>query len=223
MRRVYLPGTGDMPHEPIFVAGALTGLRDSELWNRSKEAVDFFDAKGIIENLLAQLDAGTAKWVADAPEPYYHPGKSCSIVIGRERIGSLGEIHPTVQESFGLEKPVYCFELDFEKLVGLSRQKRTVAAPSRFPDSTRDIAMLAPEELPAEKIVECVYGVKAEEIEQVSIFDLYRGAGIPEGFKSIAVRIRYRSYERTLTDDEIGALHGRIVESLLKKVGVSIR
>jgi phenylalanyl-tRNA synthetase beta chain len=224
MRRVYLPTqAGEMPHEPVCIAGAFTGSREREGWGHTRGAVDFFDAKGVMENLFDLLNVGGVRWVADSPEPYYHPGKSCSIMAGRERIGSVGEVHPTVQERFGLERPVYCFELDFEKIVPLARQKRTVAAPSRFPDSTRDIAMLAPDDLPAEKIIDCVRGVKAQEIEQVEIFDLYRGTGIPEGFRSIAVRIRYRSYERTLTDDEIGALHGKVVENLVSKVKVSIR
>jgi phenylalanyl-tRNA synthetase beta chain len=224
MRRVYLPMQGnDMPREPLYVVGALTGSRDGLKWSRANEPVDFYDAKGILESLLSQLSVGGVKWVADAPEPFYHPGKSCSIMAGRERIGSVGELHPTVQENFGLDKPVYCFELDFEKVLTLARQKQTISAPSRFPDSTRDIAMLAPEDLPAEKIIECVQGVKAKEVEQVDIFDLYLGKGIPEGFKSIAVRIRYRSYERTLTDEEIGKLHGKIVDTLLNKLKVSIR
>jgi phenylalanyl-tRNA synthetase beta chain len=224
MRRVYLPMPGDdMPREPLCVVGALTGSRDGLGWSRANEPVDFYDAKGIMESLLGQLGVGGVKWVADAPEPFYHPGKSCSIVAGRERIGSVGELHPTVQENFGLDKPVYCFELDFEKALTLARRKQTISAPSRFPDSTRDIAMLAPAELPTEKIIECIHGVKAKEVEQVDIFDLYLGKGIPEGFKSIAVRIRYRSYERTLTDEEIGRLHGKIVDALLNKVKVSIR
>jgi phenylalanyl-tRNA synthetase beta chain len=224
MRRVYLPMQGDdMPREPLCVVGALTGSRDGLRWNRANEPVDFYDAKGIMESLLGQLGVGGVKWVADAPEQFYHPGKSCSIVAGRERIGSVGELHPTVQENFGLDKPVYCFELDFEKALTLARQKQTISAPSRFPDSTRDIAMLAPVELPTEKIIECIHGVKAKEVEQVDIFDLYLGKGIPEGFISIAVRIRYRSYERTLTDEEIGKLHGKIIEALLNKVKVSIR
>ena len=163
------------------------------------------------------------KWEANVPEPFYHPGKSCSIIAGRERIGSIGEIHPTVQENFGLDKPVYCFELNFEKLVLMSRQKRTVVAPSRFPDSTRDIAMLAPDDLQAEKIVECVRGVKAREVEHVGIFDLYRDSGIPDGFRSIAIRVRYGSYDRTLTDDEIGLIHTKILEDLVNKLKVSIR
>jgi phenylalanyl-tRNA synthetase beta chain len=224
MRRVYLPVQGgEMPNEPLYVVGALTGSRDGLKWSRANEPVDFYDAKGILESLLSQLSVGGVKWVADAPEPFYHPGKSCSIMAGRERIGSVGELHPTVQENFGLDKPVYCFELDFEKVLTLARQKQTISAPSRFPDSTRDIAMLAPVELPAEKIIECIQGVRTKEVEQVDIFDLYQGKGIPEGFKSIAVRIRYRSFERTLTDEEIGKLHGKIVDTLLNKVKVSIR
>ncbi|GFE60774.1 phenylalanine--tRNA ligase subunit beta [Geobacter sp. AOG2] len=224
MRRVYLPSQGDdMPREPLYVVGALTGSRDGLGWSRTNEPVDFYDAKGIMENLLDLLGVGNVKWVADTPDPFYHPGKSCSIMAGRERIGSVGELHPTVQENFGLDKPVYCFELDFEKVLILTRQKRTISAPSRFPDSTRDIAMLAPVELPVEKIIECIHGVKAKEVEKIDIFDLYLGNGIPEGCKSVAIRIRYRSYERTLTDDEIGKLHGKIVDTLVNKVKVSIR
>lgn len=224
MRRVYLPKVdAELPHEPVFIAGALTGSREREGWNHGDEAVDFYDAKGILENIFEQLNVAKVSWTTESPEPFYHPGKSCTILSGRERIGSLGEIHPTVQETFGLEKPVYCFELDFEKLVRLSRQQFTAAVPSRFPDSTRDIALLAPEHVTAETIVDCVKNVKIKEIEQVEIFDVYRGAGIPEGCKSIAIRIRYRSYERTLTDDEIVAFHGRVIESLVNKVKVSIR
>jgi phenylalanyl-tRNA synthetase beta chain len=83
--------------------------------------------------------------------------------------------------------------------------------------------MLAADDVQAERIVACVNGVKAREIEQVEIFDLYRGAGIQEGFKSIAIRIRYRSYERTLTDEEIGEIHTKVIAALMKKLNVSIR
>jgi phenylalanyl-tRNA synthetase beta chain len=144
-------------------------------------------------------------------------------MVGRDRIGTFGEIHPTVQENFEIEKPVYAFELDFAKLVKLSSQKRSISAPSRFPDSTRDVALLAPDELPADRILECINGVKAQEIEQVEIFDVYRGAGIEAGFKSIAIRIRYRSYDRTLTDDEIGGIHAKVIAALMNKLNVSIR
>ncbi|MSN25653.1 MAG: phenylalanine--tRNA ligase subunit beta [Geobacter sp.] len=224
MRRVYLPTVGDsMPYEPIFIVGALTGSRDGDGWCRPKEMVDFYDAKGVIESLLQQLGVRGVSWVSDLVEPYYHPGKSCSIMAGRDCIGSVGEIHPTVQENFGIDKPVYCFELDFEKIVRSSKTKQSITAPSRFPDSTRDIAMLVPTSLQSDKIVACIRSVKAKEIEHIQIFDLYCGKGIPDGFTSIAVRIRYRSYERTLTEDEIGSIHKKIIDSLINKLQVTLR
>jgi phenylalanyl-tRNA synthetase beta chain len=223
VRRRYLPTTEEMPHESLCIAGALTGARTDGSWSASRESIDFYDVKGIIENLLEQLHIRGVSWVADTPEPYYHPGKSCSIMAGREKIGSFGEIHPTVQENFAIEKPVYAFELDFVKLIMHSRQKVTVTAPSRFPDSTRDIALLAPDELPVESILRSVQSVKAQEIENIEVFDLYRGQGIPEGSKSIAIRIRYRSYERTLTDEEIGVIHAKVLSALVNKLNVTTR
>ena len=224
MRRVYLPGAGeDMPHEPLCIVGAITGSRDGDGWSRPNEPVDFFDAKGIIESVLELLDIGWISWSTEIPESYFHPGKSCRVLAGREQIGSVGELHPSVQKNFAIEKPVYCFELDFEKLVKLSKTKKTITAPSRFPDSTRDIAMLLPEELPAARVVECIKSEKSKEIENVQIFDVYRGKGVADGFKSIAVRIRYRSFERTLTEEEISVLHQRIISSLVNKLQVTLR
>jgi phenylalanyl-tRNA synthetase beta chain len=223
IRRRYLPTAEEMPNEPLCIAGAFTGSRVGTSWSSASEAVDFYDVKGVLENLLELLHIRAVSWVADVPEPYYHPGKSCSVMAGRERIGTFGEIHPTVQANFGIEKPVFAFELDFEKIVTLAHKKRTITAPSRFPDSTRDIALLVADDVQAEQIVSCVNGVKAREIEQVEIFDLYRGAGIQEGFKSIAIRVRYRSYERTLTDDEIGTIHTRVIAALVNKLNVSVR
>lgn len=224
MRRVYLPGAGeDMPFEPLQIVGAITGSRDGDGWSRPNEPVDFYDAKGVVESVLDFLDIGGVTFVSENLDPYYHPGKSCRILAGRELIGSVGELHPTVQKNFEIEKPVFCFELDFEKLVKLSRTKKTIVAPSRFPDSSRDIAMLIPEELAAVRITDCIKAVKSKEIEQVQIFDVYRGKGVPEGYKSVAVRIRYRSFERTLAEEEIVALHKTIVANLVDKLQVTLR
>jgi phenylalanyl-tRNA synthetase beta chain len=224
MRRVYLPVAGeDMPREPLCIVGSITGSRDGDGWSRPNEQVDFFDVKGIVETVLDSLGIGGISWPTDTLEPYYHPGKACRILAGRECIGSIGEVHPVVQKNFEIEKPVYCFELDFEKLVKLYRTKVTITAPSRFPDSSRDVAMLVPEELAAVKVVECIKAVKAKEIESVQIFDVYRGKGVPDGQKSVAVRVRYRSYERTLAEEEISALHKKIIDNLTDKLKVTLR
>jgi phenylalanyl-tRNA synthetase beta chain len=224
MRRIYLPVAGeDMPREPLCIVGALTGLRDGDGWSRPSDTVDFFDAKGVVEAVLENLDIGGVSWSTDSPEAYFHPGKSCRVFAGRDCIGSVGEIHPVVQKNFDIEKPVYCFELDFEKLVKYSRSKKTISAPSKFPDSSRDIALLLPEELPSAKILECIKGEKIKELEHAQIFDVYRGKGVPEGHKSVAVRVRYRSIERTLADEEIVKLHSKIVAALEEKLRITQR
>lgn len=224
MRRVYLPVVDDgMPREPIFIVGAITGSRDGDGWSRPNEMVDFYDAKGTLEALFELVGLRGVTWSTDHLEPYYHPGKACSILIGRDCIGSVGEIHPTVQENFGIEKPVFCFEIDFEKLVKYSSSKQSITAPSRYPDSTRDIAMVVPNDLQSSKIVDCIKGVKAKEIDNIQIFDVYRGKGISDGFASVGVRIRYSSYERTLTDDEISQIHKKVVDSLVSKLQVTMR
>lgn len=224
MRRVYLANQeGELPDEPVFAAGIMSGARDPESWNRTQEQVDFYDMKGLVENIMDALGVGRLKFAADDLEAYFHPGKACCVYSGKELLGSFGELHPTVQENYGFERPLYYFELNFEKLVSLSTDVTSVSPPPRFPDTFRDIAMLVEDGINAEAIVECIRGNRIAEMEGVEIFDLYKGANIPEGQKSIAVRVRYRSGERTLTDEEVSRLHQKVVESLVKKINIAIR
>ena len=224
MRRVYLPKLNkELPDEPLHIAGLLSGMRNSEGWNQEKTLLDFFDAKGVVENLLEQLSVTDISFVGKDVEAFYHPGKACNIVYDGEVIGSLGEIHPSVQENYGLEKPLYYFELNFEKLVPLSRDELAVQAPPRFPETFRDIAMLVAEDIPVVDILNCVKNLKDMEMEGVDVFDLYTGEHVPPGQKSVAVRVRYRSSERTLTDDEVNRLHARIIDTLTDKLNVIIR
>jgi phenylalanyl-tRNA synthetase beta chain len=224
LRRVYLPVEGrELPDEPLCLAGLMTGMRDNEGWNQQRTQVDFYDVKGVVENLFEQLNITGIVYESEGLDPFYHPGKSCVIKKKGEVLGSLGEIHPTVQENYGLEKAPFYFELHFEKLVAAVTEAFEVAAPPRFPDTFRDIAMVLAVETPAVEILNCVTGLKTKEIEGAEIFDLYTGGNIPAGKKSIAVRVRYRSPEKTLTDDEVTRLHNRVVDNLLTKLNVTIR
>ena len=224
MRRVYLPNIDrELPEEPLYVAGLLSGIRTAEGWNQDKVVTDFYDAKGVVENMLEQLNISDASFTGTDIESFYHPGKACTIVCNGEIIGSLGEIHPTVQENYSLDRPCYYFELNFEKMVAQSRDGLSVVAPPRFPDTFRDIAMLVAEDIPAADILNFVTSLKEKEIEGVEVFDLYTGEHVPAGRKSLAIRVRYRSPERTLTDEEVNGLHTRIIDKLVKKLNVSIR
>lgn len=224
MRRIYMPKAGEqLPHEPVWAAGLLSGARFAQSWCQQQDEADFFDTKAVLESLFEKLQLDAIRWSPEQPEPYYHPGKACRILCNNTLIGTLGELHPAVQQRFELERPVYCFELDVEALVRLSGKRRAIVPPSRYPDSVRDVALLAPLELAAEQLVSCIVGMRIKALEQVELFDLYQGENIPAGSKSIALRLRYRSTERTLTDDEVSALHQNVVDTLAKKLGVALR
>ncbi len=224
MRRVYLAKPGsELPDEPLHVAGIMTGLRSPEGWNQSKELIDFYDIKGLIESIRTQFKLPELTFVQGGVEPFYHPGKSAAILCLDNLLGTLGEIHPDVQEAFEIDKPVFYFELDFAKLVSLSAEVLPIITPSRFPDTYRDIAMLIDMETPSSAVVNCIKSVKSDKTRTVEIFDLYTGDKIPSGQKSLAVRVRYGSFERTLTDEEVGKVHQKIVNTLITELNITIR
>jgi phenylalanyl-tRNA synthetase beta chain len=224
MRRIYIPTAGEqLPNEPLYLAALLTGKRDPEGWNQPKGDLDFFDVKGIVESILVDLNVGEANYSSEQLDPYYHPGKACRILCGNKVLGSFGELHPSVQENYGIAAPLYYLELNFEALLGARRKPGSAVVPSRFPSTFRDIAMLLPSEVSAAEVLACVKNVKAAELEGVELFDLYTGGNIPAGQKSIAIRVRYGSRERTLTDDEVTPVHQRVTEALKKKLNASFR
>ncbi len=224
LRRVYHPVPGEeLAHEPLYLGGILTGRRHPEGWNHETAVIDFFDVKGVLENIFAQFRVRGIVYDSGNLEPFYHPGKGCTLVVGNEIIGSCGELHPDLLERFSIEQPLYYLELNFEKLLLKCGAAIAVVPPSRYPDTFRDIALLVDDSLPAAAVLDTIRGQKIKELEGVELFDLYTGQGIAEGKKSIAVRVRYRSPDRTLTDDEVTPLHARIIDNLVKKLAITVR
>jgi len=158
-----------------------------------------------------------------SPRVFTYPGKSCAVFAGSTRFASMGELHPAVQETYGFDQPLYYFEIDLEQLVSLSAGTTSVSPPPRFPDTFRDIAMLIDNELETGTVLDCIRSNKIKELGQVELFDVYTGSHVPEGQKSIAVRIRYWSQDRTLTDEEVNRLHQKVIENLKKKINVALR
>lgn len=218
LRRLYLPtGEGQLPSEPLCLAALMTGPRHGEEWCNGREPVDFYDLKGVVETLLHRLGVESVRFDAKQGEPYLHPGKSAVVSSTGVRLGTFGEIHPQVQRNFELTQPVLLLELSVEKLVECRSSRRSIEPPSRFPDSARDIALLVDESVPALDLVSAVHGLRMPLVRSVVIFDVYRGENLPQGKKSIALRIRYGSLERTLTDDEITRIHEKVVRQLEEK------
>ncbi len=224
VRPVFLPVAGEeLPEERMRLTAVLCGNRSPEGWAQGKGAVDFYDLKGVAEGVLANFNVAGVKWDAEQSEPYLHPGKSCTLRTRKEVLGTLGEVHPRVLENFEIECPVYVLDLDLGALFGLSLEHKGFYPLSKFPDVYRDSAFLIDEGVSAGEVFDVLKGVKVKNLEDVVLFDLYRGKGVPEGKKSFAIRARYRSLEKTLTDEEIQSLHGKIIRALEKTLGAEIR
>ncbi len=224
VRRVYIPiNNQELPDEPLHIAGVLTGRRYPEGWNQDNSMVDFFDLKGCIEHLLLSLNIKDVHYSNEAIDNFYHPGKTCSLKVGNEQIGAFGELHPDVLIKHNILQPVLYFEVYFEQLMKYSNKKSKLIVPPRFPDVTRDVAMLVGDNISADDILNTVRKLSIKEIEDVAVFDVYQGEHVPNGMTSIAVRIRYRNPGKTLTDEEVAALHKIVIESLLQQHSIIIR
>lgn len=224
LRPVFHPGAEEgRDSEPYMLAVALTGRRAPLGWANSDALVDFYDLKGLAEQLIQGLDAASLEWKADAEESYLHPGKSCQLVVDEKVVAKLGEVHPTVAKTFDLEAPVFLLEVNVETLLEAKTKQVSFETLSRFPDTFRDTAILVDEKVPATDILSVIKKSSARFVEDVCLFDLYRGKGVPEGKKSLAFRVRYRSAEKTFTDEEISKAHAKIVRKLEKEVGAEVR
>lgn len=208
-----------LAREDYRLVAAMTGNRAPLGWAQGEVAVDLFDIKGVAEALLAGVGVPNPEWRQDGEEPYLHPGKSCRIYAGEHLLGQLGEVHPSVLELHGIEQPVYLLDLDLQMLLQQKLSRTSFQSISRFPDVFRDTAILVDESVPAAEVLAVVEQSKGGQAEEVVLFDLYRGKGVPEGKKSLAFRVRYRAVDRTLTDEEINKAHGRVVRALEAKLG----
>lgn len=224
LRPVFLPRAGEeLPDERRRLVMALCGRRAPEGWTQGGAMVDFYDLKGVVEDLIDHFRVDKVLWPADAREPYLHPGKSCRIESAGALLGTLGEVHPVVLQNYDIDTPVYLLDLDIEAFLSVSRESEGFRPLSRFPDVYRDSALLVDESVTAQMLFDAVAAVRGKLVEDFVLFDLYRGKGVPEGKKSLAIRVRYRSLEKTLTEEEIGKAHGKIIRALEEKLGAEVR
>jgi phenylalanyl-tRNA synthetase beta chain len=224
LRPVFEVASGEKEaHEKLALSVAICGRRDPEGWAQVDETVDFFDLKGVVEDIFAQFLIGKLSWDRTQSETFFHPGKSCSIKVGKQIVGTMGEIHPKVLENFDIDVPVYLLDLDVDALLEKAGKTREFKIPSKFPETQRDTAIMVDLDVNAQAVFDTIRGIKSPFLKEYVLFDLYCGVGIPEGKKSLAIRIRYGSDERTLTDEEINLAHQKIVDSLCKRLGAEIR
>ncbi|MGE5789584.1 MAG: phenylalanine--tRNA ligase subunit beta, partial [Syntrophaceae bacterium] len=216
-------GEGEQPREADKLALLLTGSRYGENWHFQGLTADFYDLKGALENLASCLRLEDLRFASDATIPYLHPGRAARVLIGDREIGSLGEVHPDVIGRMDLRNRAFVLEIETEPLMGRADTAIRYREYSRFPAMIRDVAFLVPMDVDAGGMIGLVRETGEELLETVDVFDVYSGKGIPDGMKSLGLRFTYRSPSRTLTDDETGQVHGRIVKRIVESTGARIR
>jgi phenylalanyl-tRNA synthetase beta chain len=203
-----------------MLAGVALGSAHPEQWGEPSRAVDFYDVKADIEALFA-LTGCTARF-APSEHPALHPGQTAEILAPNgERIGLLGMLHPNLEKQFGFDSRVFLFELDQDTL--LAKQKAQFKPLSKYPSVRRDLALIFREDVTAEQITHCVSELKEPALQTVVPFDVYRGKGVDEGHKSVALSLTLQDYTQTLTDSEIDAIVGKLLENLKNKIGAKLR
>ena len=221
LNKVYFLDSENNPAERQHLAALLYGKRTRAGLRVEEEPFGFLDAKGLVEGIL-ERGAGEWSW-SDADLPaFLHPGRAARLEAERTYLGYIGELHPDVLEGLSLPRCLV-LELDFEKLLQYLSPKLTVRSLPRFPSVERDLAMVVDETFPAQRIIDWIKDLRNALIENVEVFDQYRGAPIPAGKKSLAYTISYRAEDRTLTDAEVQPLHQELVARLGEVFGAQLR
>ncbi len=224
LRPVFQPVDGaELPCEGLRLTALLCGRREPLGWAQSAEKSDFFDMKGTVEQLLANLRITDVNWQTEHDEPFYHPGKSCAIYQGEKLLGTLGELHPQVLHNFDLGQSAVLCDLDMEAVFEIGGGTARFQPLSRFPDVQRDSAFLLDADIPAQQVFAVLGQVKLKDLERIELFDVYCGEGVPAGKRSLAIRACYRAMDRTLTDELIQNLHGKLIRAMEKELGAELR
>lgn len=203
--------------EPQRVAGVALGSVYPEGWAQARHEADFYDLKGDVEALAGGLQL---RWVPSA-EPWLHPGRSAAVYVGEQRIGHVGSLHPRLQAALELRESVQVFELD---LAAISQQRLPCARElPRYPSIRRDLAVLLPRGSAYAELEDCLKAALGNVLDSVICFDRYLGAGVPEGWESLAIGLILQDRSRTLTDRDADLCVQQGMEALARRFNARLR
>ena len=206
----------EVPHERPMACGIMMGKVTEAAWNQAQRDTDFYDVKGVVDGLLAKLGL-TQYDIQPSSESYYHPGVSAHYTVNGVTIANYGELHPQVVKNFDLSGKVYMFEIDLEAILSITVPPFRYQSFSKFPGTSRDLAIVAPVSVTSGEIVALIKEHGGEYLESVSIFDVYEGEHIEAGYRSLAYNLQFRSMEGTLNDEDIDGAIQAIIDALATK------
>ncbi|MGD9818271.1 MAG: phenylalanine--tRNA ligase subunit beta [Desulfomonilaceae bacterium] len=233
--KVFVPVEGsELPREDLVLSGIAVGPRYSNNWHYNRGEIntygkvetrpetDFYDVKGAIENCLEGLGCEDVKF-SRSDKAFLHPGKSANLLANGLVHGFVGELNPKKTREFGLTCKIQVFEILLEPFLLEYRKKIAFRPLPRYPFVERDLSVVVETNCSGDDIKHLISRLGHGIINSVILFDLYRGESIPEGYQSMAFRIRYQSEDRTLTDAEVQEVHSQVIESLAERFGASVR
>jgi phenylalanyl-tRNA synthetase beta chain len=217
--KVYLPQEAEvLPRETEMLALLWTGFRFEPGWYGKETPCDFFDMKGIVEGLLKALGVRLADAVPMQAAfcGYLKPGASAIMRIAGRDVGWVGEMRPSVLDTFDIHQAVFIAELNLDALMPFIPRVKKAVPISRFPRVTRDFTLIVDKTVPAGDILRCVTSSGEKWVKDVRLFDVFENTPIPPGKKSVSFRITYQSNTRTLEEKEVSRVHQKISDLLLK-------
>ncbi len=221
--RVFRPQPGAAaPVEVRTVAVVAAGDRLPAWWGTKGEKVDFYDLKGVVET-LDKIVGVSLTLRASADIPYLHPGQQAEVMLEKDVVGSVGVLHPEVMRNFDLKTAAVAMEIDLDRLDRHRKPQARYCPLPRYPAVFRDMAVVVPERMRAREVEGAIRRAGGALVEAVRPFDVYRGEPVPEGKKSLGFSIQYRATDRTLTDEEVAAVHGKILEAVERDLGGVLR
>jgi len=212
-----------LPDEVEILAGLHTGVRMDHNWCTPALDCDFYDIKGALEALFNHLGAENVKFTHQPSEQcrYVRPGHTARILIKDEVIGQVGEVHPEVLRNYDLKQTAFIFEIDVHRLTPHLPETAVFQPIAKFPAIARDITLIVGRETEAGDLLKTVADTGEDLVENVLLLDVFTGAPIQENQKSVSFRIIYRAADKTLEDETINQLHGKIADKLRRSFNAS--
>lgn len=213
----------ELPRERERVAGVMSGTPINNSWNNKAQAYDFFDAKGVVENLCKSLNIAKVKY-APADHEFLQPGRAAEVTSKGTLLGWVGEVHPKLAQAFEIESPVAAFELDMKALMSMSNAIEGCEEISQFPSVCMDVAFTVNKDITNEVMLQRITSAGGNMLKSVHLFDVFESEKhLGKGKKSLAYSLEYADSQKTLTSEEVEKVHSRLIDKVIKSTGAKLR
>lgn len=213
LAKIYLPVEGQqLPQEPKMLVLGTYGTNET-----------FFSLKGELESIFKGLRLKKASYTAVHDNPSYHPGRCAKVTIDGVVVGFMGQVHPLVANNYGMDVEVYCAEISLTKLFDLQLPEATYTPLPKYPTVSRDLSLICDEAVTVAQVEDVIQASAGNLLRSIRLFDIYRGAGVAEGKKSLAFSLELRADDRTLTDADSEGVVSKVLTALAQQLNAVLR